>query len=76
MTIKSRLEKVYPDYELVTYSKMSKSILSDCPECGKDRLELEHKHYPDPDSWVECMACGSKFDFRVDTNMWIKKREE
>jgi DNA-directed RNA polymerase subunit RPC12/RpoP len=76
MSIRSRLESVYPDYQLVTYARISNSILSECPDCGEKELVLEHKHYPEADSFVECKSCGSRFDFKTEHNMWIKKREE
>jgi len=76
MSINNRLEAVYPNHDLVTYSKLSKSIMSECPECEEKKMEVQHQYYPNPDSWVECMACGSEFDFKTETSMWIKKREE
>lgn len=76
MTISDRLEAVYPDYKLISYSRMSQNVISDCPECGEDRLEKQDQYYPEPDSWIECMACGCKFDFKTEFNMWVKKREQ
>jgi transcription elongation factor Elf1 len=76
MGIKSRLDQVYPKYDLVSYSRLSGSIRSECPECGEEELEVKQQYYPEADSWVECLACGSSFDFRVETSMWIKRREE
>lgn len=76
MSIKSRLESVYPGYDLVSYSSLSGSVLSSCPECGEDCVEKMDEYYPDPDSWIECLNCGSRFDFRYEENLWIKKREE
>jgi hypothetical protein len=76
MSIKDRLEKVYPDHHLVTYSQLSNSLHSECPECGRKELEQEHQYYPEIDSYIECKGCGAEFDFKYENAMWIKKREE
>jgi transcription elongation factor Elf1 len=76
MSIKDRLEDVYPDHELARYSQIDSSILSKCPECGEKELEQEHEYYPENDSYVECKACGAEFDFKYENAMWIKKRSE
>lgn len=76
MSIRDRLEKVYPDHHLVTYSQLSSSLLSECPECGEKELEQEHDYYPENDSYIECKACGTEFDFKTENPMWIKKRDQ
>lgn len=74
MSIKDRLDQVYSDYVHVSYSELSDSVRSECLECGKQCLEKRRSFYPEVDAWVECLSCGAKFDFRIETEMWIKKR--